>query len=96
MIHHPQIAAEVEDLVLLDRSAQVAADVVIRQVAYRRVKERAGVEVAVLQEFVGRPWMSLAPDLRITFTTVPEARPISASWLVKETSTVWMASIGGM
>ena len=42
------------------------------------------------------PWKAFDPDLRVTLVTAPVARPSSASKLLVEMSTVWMASAGGM
>src|ERR1019366_5417586 len=52
VIRGPQVIREKEKLIVFDRSADVAAKVVVGEVADRRVEERAGVKGAVLQELV--------------------------------------------
>ena len=52
MIHRAQVVDEEEDLVALDRPANIAADIVIRQMPYRRIEERSRIKSAVLQKFI--------------------------------------------
>ena len=52
MILHLKKITEVEQFVFQDRSANVAAEVVVCKVPDRRVKEATRVQVAILKELI--------------------------------------------
>ena len=52
VVRDPQKIAEEEDLVLLDRSADVAAEIVVGKMSHRGIEEVARVQRAVAQELV--------------------------------------------
>ena len=97
MIDRVEIVAEEEELVLFDRAAQGASEIVVGKVAQRRGGEIGpSIGGVVLEELEGRTMQLFVPDLRVTLVTAPMARPSSASKLLVEMSTDAMASAGGM
>ena len=79
----PLIAAENEQLVLLDRTADDAAELVLVQDLFCRlagwviaiVEEIVGVQLRVAEELERRSMKRLLPDLVTTFTLAPGFRP---------------------
>src|SRR5207249_12087340 len=64
VIDRPQIVGEKEELVLPNRPAEVSAGVVINKMADSRVKERSGIERAVLNKLVYTAMETVGPGFQ--------------------------------
>ena len=61
VIQDLQVIAEKEDLVLPDRAAKIAAEIVIGKMADGRAEKASGIKIAVLEELVGRAMEAVGP-----------------------------------
>src|SRR5205807_2249042 len=60
---HLQIVGEEEELILLDRTSDISAKIVVSKMPDRRIEKVAGVEIAVSGEFVGRTVIAVSARL---------------------------------